>query len=279
MFFSGESTDSEPLLLAIEIGNTNTSFAVFKGDKSLEALKVMSKTFFVYEDIAELVKPILQRYPVLCDAVLCSVIPSVDSLVTTCLRRLLSGNIVEVSTSLHLPFTLHYKSSDKFGADRIALCALSRRLYPDDAVIALDVGTAITIDILSSGKGMYLGGLIMPGLDLMALSLHEHTARLPLAGIDLPETLIGNSTVECIRNGIVWGCVSSIEGLILKIKTWLLKEHDEKNIRVIITGGSAPLVASLLTSAPLLEELAVLRGTCYLFQLNAQEQRNLNNPY
>jgi type III pantothenate kinase len=269
MSLSGEQPSFDNLLLVVELGNTTAAFAVFNGSEILEVHKVLSETLSATDDIDVMVSPILQRYPFLVNAALCSVVPSLNPLVTASLSRHLTGRIVEVSSSLHLPFTLHYESPEAFGADRIALCALSRRLYPDQAVIALDIGTAITVDVLGSDGG-FLGGLIMPGLDLMAKVLHERTARLPLVGIDIPGTLIGHSTAECIRNGIIWGCVSSIDGLLAKIKTLLQNEHHEENVRVIVTGGSAPLISGLLESAPLLEELAVLRGTRYLFTLNGQ---------
>ncbi len=163
---------------------------------------------------------------------------------------------------------LHYNSPDTFGPDRIAFCALSQSLFPEHAVIALDIGTAITVDVLDSSRN-YLGGLIMPGLYLMASALHEHTARLPLVTLDRQETLLGYSTVECIRNGIILGCVSSMEGAITKITSWLRKEYNEHDIKVIATGGSAPLVASMLDCAPVVEELAVVKGTRLLFELNA----------
>jgi type III pantothenate kinase len=268
MLFSGDPSSSDALLFVIETGNTTTSFAVFRGSELLEVQKRPSETLSGPEDIQRVIAQFLQRYPELSDAALCSVVPSLDRLLLQALTEHLSGRIVEVTSALQLPFTLHYESPEAFGADRIALCALCRTRYPEDAVIALDIGTAITVDVLSSG-GSYLGGLIMPGLDLMARSLHEHTARLPLVGIAAPSMLIGNSTAECIQNGIIWGCVSSIEGLLKKIKTMLSEKHDEKSVRVMVTGGSAALLAGLLDTDSHHEDLAVLRGTRFLFSLNA----------
>lgn len=268
MHFSGEQPPLDFLLLVVETGNTTTSIAVFRAEECIEIHKVPTLAFFGQESIDAQLAPFITKYPDLCDAALCSVVPSLDAQISSFLRAHLTGEVVMVTSSMHLPFILHYDSPGSFGADRIALCALSRLRYPGEAVIALDIGTAITVDVLGSGQD-YLGGLIMPGLDLMAKALHEHTARLPLVGIDLPEALVGSSTVDCIRNGIALGCVSGIDGLLVKIKTWLHDEHNEKNIRVIATGGNAPLIAGMLNISPELEELAVLRGTRYLFSLNA----------
>ncbi|NHQ60738.1 type III pantothenate kinase [Chlorobium sp. BLA1] len=265
----GQPPFSDSLLLVVEIGNTTASFVVFNGEELLEVHKVPSETLSTPDDIDGVIKPLLLSYPELSDAALCSVVPALDPVVMSALQRRLGGRMVAVTSSLRLPFRLSYDAPETFGADRIALCALSRRLYPEDAVIALDIGTAITVDVLGS-EGLYLGGLIMPGLDLMARALNERTARLPLVCMDTPTSLIGNSTAECIRNGIIWGCVSGIEGLIGKIKTLLREKSEAGEPKVIVTGGSAPLISGLLESDTLLEELAVLRGTRYLFTVNAE---------
>jgi len=139
-------------------------------------------------------------------------------------------------------------------------------------VIALDIGTAITADALSS-DGRYLGGIIMPGLELMADVLHSGTARLPRVRVALPGGILGRSTRECIQSGVVWGCVSGVEGLISKITRWLEAEHGEKEVRVIATGGHAPLLAQLLDYSLRIDEHAVLYGARYLFSLNCQNAR------
>ncbi len=267
MLFSGQQPPPCDLLLVVEIGNTTASIAIFRGEECLEVHKAPTLTMTDNNGVEGQLLPIVLNYPALRDAALCSVVPFLDEVICTSLRSLLPGEVVKVASSMHLPFTLHYDSPDSFGADRIALCALCRRLYPAEAVIALDIGTAITVDVLGSGQD-YLGGLIMPGLELMAKALHEHTARLPLVGIDRPEMLVGLSTVDCIKSGIALGCAASIEGIIAKITSWLRDEYDEQHIRVIATGGNAQLVADMLDSSPVVEEHAVLRGTSYLFSLN-----------
>ena len=264
----GEQPPCDELLLVAEIGNTTASFALFKNERCLEVHKVPSSLLYGYDDVAAQIVPMLLNYPALCNAALCSVVPSVGGVVMSALRHHLTGQVLEVTASMQLPFMLHYDSPDSFGADRIALCALCSLLYPEESAIALDIGTAITVDVLGSDQH-YLGGLIMPGLDLMGKSLKQHTARLPLVSMELPDTLLGSATDECIRNGIILGCVSGIDGLLVKIKTWLAEERQAEKVRVFATGGSAKLIAGMLAIPPLLDELAVLRGTRYLFTLNA----------
>jgi len=153
--------------------------------------------------------------------------------------------VIRINASLRLPFLLSYDPPEALGPDRIALCAHAATIEGSGAVIALDIGTAITADALSS-DGRYLGGIIMPGLELMADVLHSGTARLPRVRVALPGGILGRSTRECIQSGVVWGCVSGVEGLISKITRWLEAEHGEKEVRVIATGGMRRFLLSCL---------------------------------
>jgi type III pantothenate kinase len=268
MRFAGKEPSSDSLLLVVEAGNTTTSFVVFQEHESLDIVKVSSKILSDSDGFSATLEQIIIKYPSLCDAAICSVVPLLERTIGDYLRHHLIGQVMTVSALINLPFVLDYASPESFGADRIALCAMSQLLYPEEAVIAIDIGTAITVDVLGSNQH-YLGGLIMPGLDLMAKALHEHTARLPLVALGCPDTLLGSSTVDGIKNGIIHGCVSSMDGLVTKITRWLHDERSESAIRVIMTGGNAPLIAGMLDCSPMLDELAVVKGTRYLFSLNA----------
>ncbi len=256
----------EPAVLVVEAGNTTTTFAVFLDGLVADTVTISTDSLFVPDQLPELLHPFRAAYPGMRDAVLCSVVPGVSAAVSASLAQLLPGTVMQVSSRLNLPFLLQYDSPESFGADRIALCAAGRQLFPERAVIALDIGTAITFDVLD-GCGSYLGGFIMPGLDLMARSLHERTAQLPLVAIAPPEELLGRSTAACIRNGIFWGCVAQIDGLTARIMRTLL-DQGQVAPAVMATGGNAPLFAPLLQVEPLLVEHAVARGAHYLYQLN-----------
>ena len=267
MPFYSAPLSSDKLLLVVETGNTTTSIVLFKGDVCVEFRKVSSVGSSEMDEIAGVLQQLVLTYPDLRDAAVCSVVPSLEESAVSSLGRYLRGRVVTINSTMRLPFRLHYDIPESFGADRIALCAFSQQLYPEEAVIALDIGTAITVDVLNS-RGGYIGGLIMPGLDLMAKALHEHTARLPLVALNKPEAFLGCSTADCIRSGIIHGSVSGLEGLVRKISSRLCDEHNESRIRVIATGGNASLVASMLDSFSVVDELAVVKGTRYLFELN-----------
>jgi len=198
-------------LLVVEIGNTTVVGALFVGDEPVAFLSGMTAELTSPSGISSLFLPFLSRFPGVCDAVLSSVVPPVEQAVGEWLDGELRGEVIRINASLRLPFLLSYDPPEALGPDRIALCAHAATIEGSGAVIALDIGTAITADALSS-DGRYLGGIIMPGLELMADVLHSGTARLPRVRVALPGGILGRSTRECIQSGVVWGCVSGVGG-------------------------------------------------------------------
>ncbi|ABB24267.1 MAG: type III pantothenate kinase [Pelodictyon luteolum] len=257
---------STPLLVA-EIGNTTAMFAVFSGTDPIDSLQVATAALSSPEAVGELLQPLLARHSLAADAVISSVVPRAGEAAGRWLLDILPGRVLAVDSTLNLPFRISYDPPSALGADRLSLCARCCMLEEEAAVIALDIGTAITFDVLSADRS-YLGGLIMPGLELMASALHERTAQLPRVEVSRPERLMGLSTADCIRSGVVWGCVLQVEGLVRKIRGWLRSEHGEGYARVVATGGRAPLIVSMMEMPPLLDPHAVSRGARYLFELN-----------
>jgi type III pantothenate kinase len=255
-------------LLVVEIGNTTTTCAVFhQEDPPVEVLRISTQSLGDGDCLNSGLRRLLGTFQNIGAAVLCSVVPTVSEAVSCMLRNSGIDDVLLISSNLKLPFELQYDNPESFGSDRIALCAAGRKLFPQRPLIALDIGTAVTVDVLSA-SGLYAGGFIMPGLDIMARSLHERTAQLPHVRAVHRGEFLGRSTASCIRNGIFWGCVTGIDGLTARIVRDLRDQEEEEPV-VIVTGGSAPAIAPFLEREVLLLELAVARGARYLYELNA----------
>ena len=256
-------------VLIVEIGNSVTDFAVFDGNAFLAAYTARTDILSVGNAGYEQIEKILHDHPDVNHAAVCSVVPPAGGHIHHVLGNILSGRVLEINSSLTLPFELDYNPPSALGADRLALCAFSSRLWQNHAVIALDIGTATTFDVLSS-KGVYLGGMILPGLDLMAGVLHDRTAKLPEVRIsDSSISLLGRTTVDCIQSGVFWGCVKQIEGLLAGIRCYLSDAFGEENARVIATGGNSRLVTSAMAEPPVIDELAVMKGAKVLLDMNS----------
>lgn len=258
-------------VLIVEIGNSVTDFAVFKGEHCRATYTIQTGKFSDTKKVQGEAARILGNHPDITDAALCSVVPVVGKRFLQTMQALLPGRVLEIQSSLSLPFVLDYDPPAALGADRLALCAFCRSTSPGEAVIAVDIGTAITFDVLSS-KGVYLGGMILPGLDLMSAALHDRTAKLPLVRINKPVTpFLGKSTAECMQSGVFWGCVKEVEGLIEGMHRFLENDIGERNRRVVVTGGSGKLVASAMKNPPEIDEQAVLKGAKVLLDLNIRQ--------
>ncbi|MGC8774984.1 MAG: pantothenate kinase [Chlorobaculum sp.] len=253
--------------LVVDIGNTTTTLAIFVRDEEPFVESVPSPLFADPGSMREVFGHLSERYGVPQAIAICSVVPATAAAVSVLLESLFSLPVLTIGSTLRLPFRLDYATPHTFGADRIALCAWSRYLFSEKPVIAVDIGTAITFDVLDV-SGNYRGGLIMPGIDMMAGALHSRTAQLPQVRIDRPESLLGRSTDECIKSGVFWGAVKQISGLIEAIARELMVDSGNSTVEVIVTGGNSRIIAPEIGPVSVIDELAVLRGSDLLLRMN-----------
>ena len=161
---------------------------------------------------------------------------------------------VEVMSHEHLPLKIDVEHPERVGMDRLAGATAANRLRrPECAAIIIDVGSAITVDLVSQA-GAFRGGSIFPGIGMAARALHEFTDLLPRLQLEdltgerspadsassLPDA-VGRSTTEAMRSGLFWGPVGAMRELVSLIKAEARCPCD-----VFLTGGAAPSVARLL---------------------------------
>ena len=157
--------------------------------------------------------------------------------------------------------TTRYQQPEKLGVDRW-LAALAAYHEARAAVCVIDVGTALTVDVVTT-DGTHLGGLIAPGPDLLRTSLTRGTAQLESEGLSLVEGFADNT-----RDAISLGCTDALGGLLLRVAARLEQHQPREEFHWYLTGGAAPLVEALLpTSAVHLPDL-VLRGLAVLAMSN-----------
>lgn len=256
-----------PVRLVVDIGNTTTTLAIFTGDEEPSVESVSSALFADSSTMREVFGNMARKHGEPQAVAICSVVPSAAAAGSALLESLFSVPVLTICCKLRLPFRLDYATPHTFGADRLALCAWSRHLFSEKPVIAVDIGTAITFDVLDTA-GNYRGGLIMPGIDMMAGALHSRTAQLPQVRIDRPESLLGRSTDECIKSGVFWGAVKQIGGLVDAIRGDLVRDSGESTVEVIVTGGNSRIIVPEIGPVSVIDELAVLRGSDLLLRMN-----------
>ncbi|AWI08798.1 type III pantothenate kinase [Ereboglobus luteus] len=257
------------MLLCIDIGNTHTHYGVVaEGEGARAQYDTPTRTL---EDAASGIGPkiadLLARQPGIIGLAYCSVVPAA----TEALRRVLARDRFSLP-ALHLthdkklgvPIT--YPRPGEIGQDRLANAAAARLLGELPAIV-IDMGTAVTFDIITRAHG-YEGGIIAPGVELMRRYLHEQTAQLPLLDESIDVTrAVGQSTIEAMRIGTVVGFGGMIQALLDTVIADLAK-RGETNPRIYSTGGSAALLRDRLkTPFEVIPDLT-LRGLAAAWKLN-----------
>lgn len=171
-----------------------------------------------------------------------------------------------INSKVLLPITLNIKSSQMLGADRICNAVAGYEYFSKkENVIAADFGTAITYDVILS-NGNFIGGIISPGIETMAKSLHTHTSKLPmLKSIDMimPKKIIGKNTVEAIKSGTFYAALASFEGIMKKIENEL-----NCKFKIVLTGGFARHIHSSTKLKTIVRENLVLEGINHILRYN-----------
>lgn len=220
-------------LLALDVGNTNITAGVFQGKKLIRQWRHETKTRFLSRELRS-----KTRGAGVNAAVYGSVVPAINRSLEKAVRESFGCKPVAVSSASPLGIRFKVDHPRQVGADRV-LNALAVHELAKGSAVVVDFGTATTFDCVSQ-RGDYLGGAILPGPNLAARMLHEHTAQLPLAPLRRPTRAIGKNTNECIQAGLYFGYLGMIE----KVLALTLREMGgagARRARVLVTGGLAGL--------------------------------------
>jgi len=233
------------MLLVIDVGNTSLHWGVFENDVLRKTGRILTATFLKTNRTARSIwKPFLSG-----NVLVSSVVPSADPM----LRKLFPQAEFVTASNIAL-IKVRVTHPKQVGADRLVNAVAAWTLYGGASVI-VDFGTATTFCAVTK-KGEYIGGAIVPGIDLARIALHEHTAKLPLVPFAKPQKVIGTDTVSAIQSGLFFGYTSLVEGMLARFQKQLGSAP-----KIIFTGGYAPLIRKGLPSKKIIvDELLTLKG-------------------
>jgi len=230
------------MLLAIDAGNTNIVFGLFRGKRLMREWRLPTKG-------AKL--PSLKEK--LSAAVVASVVPSLDKRLKAWIKKSLKCPCFFVSAANVPGLKVRPRNKREIGADRVVDALAAWVLYGGPALV-VDFGTATTFDAVS-GRGEYLGGAIAPGVTLARDALYERAAKLPRVRISAPRRVIGNDTLSAMQSGLVFGYVAMVEGMVARFKKALGQRP-----KVIATGGLARLICKYTRVVDKIDEKLTLKG-------------------
>lgn len=250
------------MLLAIDVGNTNSVFALYEGDIPLVQWRAGTSTQRTADEYAVWLHQLMIMSGYELNQIKACVISTVVPQSLFHLRNLVRRHfkiepfIVEADTIPGVEVRLG-KPSD-VGADRL-VNAVGAFVTYGGPLIVVDSGTATTFDIVGADGG-FEGGLISPGINLSMQALHEAAARLPRIAIEKPDKVVGTDTVGAMQAGIFWGYIGLIEGLIVRIK-----QEYGKPMTVIATGGISSLFEGATEAIDHFDPELTIRGLIEIY--------------
>ncbi len=253
------------MLLAADIGNTQTVFGLFEGEALLADFRVASPPARSVDEWGAVITHLCALRGIetgaVDAAVLCSVVPPLTSQVVEAIKRYFGIDALEIGPGVRTGVPILYDPPHDVGADRIvnAVAAYHRAGGP---AIVVDFGTATTFDAISA-KGEYLGGVIAPGMLIGAEGLFAHAARLPRVEVQRPPAVIGRNTVHSIQSGLYHGYAALVNGMLHRMRKELGGEA-----RVYITGGLASCLAADLEGIEAVLPNLTLEGLRLLYLKN-----------
>ena len=253
------------MLLAVDVGNTQTHFGAFDGDHLVEHWRFATVRFATADELASRIASILAlrdlRLAEVDAAIVSSVVPTLATEYEQLLGRYLNGNGALVGPWLKTGMPIRIDTPQELGADRLvnAVAAYDR---VGGACIAVDFGTAINYDVVS-GRGEYLGGVISPGIEISLEALAARAARLPRVDIAKPRHAIGKGTQEAIQAGVVYGFAGQVDGILGR-----LREDLGEAATAIATGGFATAIVPFCEEVDDVDDLLTLTGLKLIWERN-----------
>jgi len=252
------------MLLAVDCGNTNTTFGLYRESKLVGRSRFTTHELGTDAECAMAVDWFLKRQSYsggdLQAVVIGSVVPHITSRLADMARTYFNIEPLIITGISPLGIKILYDNPLEVGTDRVVGALAAYRLYEGPCII-IDFGTATTFDIITD-EGEYLGGVICPGIQTSALALSKKGAQLFDIDVSPPRNLIGRTTADSMKSGLLYGTVAMVEGFVARIT------HELKTgFNVVATGGYADLIAEQTPVIKAVHHSLVLDGLALAYEI------------
>ena len=253
------------MLIAVDAGNTHTVVGLFEGDELLDHWRIATNAARTSDEHALLVSQFLGQYDRGFDDVLgmvvSSTVPRLTAVLRTLAERYLSVAPVVLEPGTRSGIPILYDNPRQVGPDRIANAVAAWDRYGGPTIM-VDFGTATTVDAISA-KGEYLGGAILPGIEISLDALFARAAALSWVELVKPRRVIGKTTAESVQSGVLYGYTAAVDGLVTRFQAEL------GPCTVVSTGGLAELITPISSTIQHHEPWLTLRGLRLIHAMNS----------
>ena len=253
------------MILAVDIGYSNIVLGCFDENEILFEDRLSTDREATVLEYAVIIKTSLEmhklEYEQITGAIISSVVPSVTENVQQAVFRLTGQQAMVVGPGVKTGLNILLDDPKQLGSDRVADAVGAIGEYPCPLII-VDMGTATTISVIDRNKN-FLGGMIIPGLQVSLDSLANRTSQLPHVSLDEPKKVIGTNTVDCMKSGIIYSTAGSIDGAIDRIEQEL-----GESCTVVSTGGHARKIIPHCHHEILIDPYLLLKGLMAIYEKN-----------
>jgi len=228
------------MLLAVDIGNTNTTLGVFDGEKLKTTYRLATHVSQMPDEYAVYILSLLKHSGIEANAItegaISCVVPPLATTFNELFKIYFNVETLIIAPGVKTGVRIRYDNPRELGGDRMSNAAGALHLYKAP-IIVVAMGTATAFDTISK-EGDYLGGAVAPGLAIAAEALYTRTAALPRVELVRPKKAIGPNTIAAMQSGIIFGYAGLVDGVVARIQ----EELGEK-ATVVATGGNAGIIA------------------------------------
>lgn len=254
------------MLLAVDIGNTQTHIGAFDGDELAHDWRLGTDPHLTSDELAATLGNLLELdgldYGAIDAAIVSTVVPQLGPEYRRLCERHVRGEFLKVGPSLKTGMPIKVDNPHELGADRL-VNAVAAHARVRGACVTVDFGTSTNFDVVSE-SGEYLGGVIGPGVEISLEALTARTAKLPRIDLSDPGAAIGRNTVAAIQSGFAFGFAGLVDGINRR-----LAEELGADATNIATGGLASTIAPQCETIDEVDPMLTLRGLRLIWELNA----------
>lgn len=257
------------MLLAIDIGNTNVVIGGIENGNIVFMARVITDRTKTEDEYAIQLKSILELHNIdvgrIEGSIIASVVPPTLNSIKMAVTMLTGSVPKVVGPGLKTGINILMDNPASVGADRITGAVAALKDYKPPIII-IDMGTSTTIEVVDKNKN-YIGGMIMPGINISLTALSGVCAQLPAISLEEPKHIVGKNTIDSMRSGIVYGTAAMLDGCVDRIERELGFEKGEAS--VVLTGGLGKYIAKHCTREMVYAEDLVLKGLDIIYRKNA----------
>lgn len=256
--------NNEPVLLAVDVGNTNLTFGIFRGETISGSFRMTTKLPRTSDEFGIWILDLLNARGVkkeqVQDVIIASVVPGIMHSLNSGIIKYLEKKPIVVGAGTKTGLKISMANPRELGADRVVDAVAGLELY-GGPVMVIDFGTATTYDLVLA-DGTFLCGITSPGIRISANALWNEAAKLPEIGIEKPDSILAKDTVTSMQAGLIYGCIGQTEYIIRRVR----EEAGLSEMKVVATGGLGRIIAAETKLIDVYDPDLTLRGLQLLYR-------------